>query len=222
MSNRAPFLKLAGLVLLFLGFAAVGVWWLKIHDFNIRVSIDAGIDLLRSTGPVVFFLAMAVLPSLGVPVTLFYLAAASAFAAQLTLAGVLAASGAALAVNLALSYWLARYGLRPWLEAQIRKTKYRIPQIAPSEHAEITLIIRITPGPPFALQGILLGLAEVKFFTYMWISWVVAFALASGMIVFGDAILHGKGRLAFFGLSAIVGVSMIVHFLRRHYGKKRA
>jgi hypothetical protein len=43
-----------------------------------------------------------------------------------------------------------------------------------------------------------------------------------GFIVFGDAILHGKGKLAFVGISVLVAMALVVHLLRKHYGKKRA
>lgn len=202
--------------------AAVGVWWLKIHDFNVRLAIDEGVNVLRSAGPLVFFTAMALLPAIGFPISVFNLTAGTAFAAQLGLPGVLAAAGAALAVNIALTYWLARYGLRPWIEEMISRTKYKIPVVPPAEQKEIILLVRVTPGPPFFLQSFLLGVAEVKFLPYLLISWPIAFVYSTGFIVFGDAILHGKAKVAFIGLSILVAVGLGVHLLRRHYGKKRA
>jgi uncharacterized membrane protein YdjX (TVP38/TMEM64 family) len=222
MSNRASSWKVVLLLAAGLATAVASFWWFKIHDYSVRLSIDAGLAALRSAGPLPFFVAMAVLPALGFPMSIFYLAVGSAFAETMGLPGVLAASGAAVFVNVALTYWLAAYGLRPWLVEMIGRTKYKIPELAATDHAQLTLIIRITPGPPFFMQGYLLGLAGVRFFTYQWISWTVAMALGSGVIVFGDAILHGKGRAAFLGLSAMVGVTLIIHFLRRHYGKKAA
>jgi uncharacterized membrane protein YdjX (TVP38/TMEM64 family) len=221
MANRPLPWKFLALVTLLLAAAGAGLWWLKIHHFNVRESIGAGVAVLRAVGPWAFFSLFAVLPALGFPMSVFYLAAGSAFTEKMGLGGVLAATGAVLLVNISLSYWLARYALRPWLELWISRTKYRIPRIEAAEHAEITLLVRITPGPPFFVQSYLLGLAEVTFRTYLWISWVVSIAYATGFIVFGDAILHGRGRMAVFGLSAIVAVGLIVHLLRRHYGKKR-
>lgn len=209
------------LAIAFAGLAGAGFWWLKIHDFSVRLAIDDGIAVLRSAGPLVFFGAMAVLPAVGCPMSIFYLAAASAFAPQMGMIGVIAASGAALAVDLAVSYWLARYGLRPWLEQMISRTKYKIPVIADADQNQIILLVRITPGPPFFLQNFLLGLAGVRFGSFFWISWVVNMFFASGLIFFGEAILHGKGKAAFIGFSALVALVMIVHLLRRHYGKKR-
>ena len=220
MENRPSSLKLITLFVVALAGAGAGFWWLKIHDFNVRASIDEGVNLLRNAGPLAFFTAMALLPAIGAPISAFTLTAGTAFAARLGLGGVLAAAGLAIAVNLALTYWLARYALRPWLEQMISRTKYRIPAVAPDEHAEIALLVRITPGPPFFLQSYLLGLAGVRFTTYLWISWVITFVYSTGFIVFGDAILHGKGKVAFIGLSIIVAVSLGVHLLRKHYGKK--
>ncbi|MDD3180226.1 MAG: hypothetical protein PHQ04_07715 [Opitutaceae bacterium] len=220
MSRRVISWKLILLSVAVLTVAMLGLMWLWAHDFDVVRSIDEGINLLRDAGPFAFFGAMAILPAIGCPLLAFHLTAASAFAAQLGLGGVLAAAGAALAVNLALTYWLACYGIRPWLERLIARTRYKIPQLDTADHVEITLVVRITPGPPFFVQGYLLGLAGVKFGTYMLISWLVAMAYAVGFIIFGEAILHGKAGKAIIGLSVIIAVALVFHLFRRHYGKK--
>jgi uncharacterized membrane protein YdjX (TVP38/TMEM64 family) len=220
VETRPSPLKLVAVALLALVGAGVGFWWLKIHDFNVRVSIDEGVNLLRDAGPWVFFIAFALLPAFGFPISVFYLTAGTAFAERMGLGGVIAATGAALLVNISLSYAMARYVLRPWLEQLVGRTKYRIPRVAAGEHAEITLIVRITPGPPHFMQSYLLGLAEVAFPTYLAVSWVISIAYATGFIIFGDAILHGRGKMAFLGLSGLVALALGVHLLRKHYGKK--
>jgi uncharacterized membrane protein YdjX (TVP38/TMEM64 family) len=221
VENRPSSFKLVVLVVVLLAAAGGGLWWLKIHDFNVRLAIEAGVAVLRDAGPFAFFAAMVVLPAFGCPISIFYLTAASAFAERLGMAGVLAAAGVAVFLNISLTYWLARYALRPWLEQMISRTKYKIPVVPADEGAEITLLLRITPGTPFFVQSYLLGLAGVSFRTYLWISWVVSIAFGAGFIVFGDAILHGKARLAIIGISVIVAVSLAVHLLRRHYGNKK-
>jgi len=222
MVKTLPLWKVIAATLVLGVMVVAGFWWLKLHDFNIRFAIDDGIDVLRAGGPLVFFGAMALLPAMGFPISVFNLTAASAFGAQLGMAGVIAAAGAAIALNLALTYWLARYALRPWLERAVGRTKYRIPVLSETAGWQITLLVRITPGPPFFLQSFLLGLASVPFFTYMWISWLISTIYSAAFIVFGDAILHGEGKLALIGLGALAALSLILHLVRRRYGKKRA
>ena len=221
VNSAGNMVKVVVVALVLLALAGAGFWWLKIHDFHLGLAFDDGLNALRSAGPLAFFAAMAVLPALGCPILAFYLTAGPAFTERMWLAGVIAATGVALLINLSLSYWLACYALRPTLERMISRTKYRIPQLTAADHAEITVLLRITPGPPYFVQSYLLGLAAVRFRTYLWISWVISIAYASGFIVFGDAILHGKARLALLGISVLVAMALIVHFLRRHYGKKR-
>ncbi len=220
MANRSLPLKVIALAVLVLAAAGVGLWWPQIYHFSVWL-IEATITVLRDAGPWAFFGAFAVLPAVGFPISVFYVTAGTAFTEKLGMGAVLTATGGALLVNLSLSYWLGRYLLRPWLEKIISRTKYRIPVVAAAEHAEITVLLRVTPGPPYFLQSYLLGLANVSFGTYLWISWVISIAYATGFIVFGDAILHGRGKVAFLGLLVLIAVSLAVHLLRRHYGKKR-
>ncbi len=222
MAKRWFDLRFILFVLALLLAVGTGLWWFQFHHYSVRESIDGAIALLRDAGPWIFFAALAILPAIGFPISVFYLTAGSAFAARMGMGGVLVAAGVALLVNIALTYWLARYGLRPWLEQLISRTKYRIPVVVPAEQVEVTLLLRITPGPPFCIQSYLLGMARIKFSTYMFISWIVAMAYASPFIIFGKAILEGRGQLAFFGLSILVAVVLIVHLLRKHYGKKKA
>ena len=105
-----PWLKLALLAVVLLG-GAFGL----LRGANPRELIDQGMSLVRIAGPVVFFAAMAVLPAAGAPLMAFTLSAGEAFGAQLSMGGVIALSLAMIALNLALTYWLARYALRPLL-----------------------------------------------------------------------------------------------------------
>jgi uncharacterized membrane protein YdjX (TVP38/TMEM64 family) len=98
---------------------------------------------------------------------------------------------------------------------------YKIPEFEPSEQIEVTLLVRITPGPPFFIQSYLLGLGQVAFVTYMWVSWLICMLYAVSIIVFGEAIIHGRSGMAVVGISLLVAVVLIVHLVRRHYGKRR-
>ena len=47
---------------------------------DLKALLDQGIELVRETGPVSFFVALALLPAVGVPLTVFTLPAGSVFA----------------------------------------------------------------------------------------------------------------------------------------------
>jgi uncharacterized membrane protein YdjX (TVP38/TMEM64 family) len=204
-----------------LGAVALVAGVLVLRGVDLKGLVVQGMAMIGDAGPWVFFSAMAVLPAVGFPLLAFALPAGPAFSGQLGLGGVLAAYGAAIAVNLALTYWLACHALRPLIERLVARTGHQIPQVAKDEHVEVTLLVRITPGPPFFLQSYLLGLGRVAFPIYMGVSWAVAMAYGVGFVVFGDAIVHGKASMAIMGVSLLVAAAIIVHLVRKHYGKGR-
>jgi uncharacterized membrane protein YdjX (TVP38/TMEM64 family) len=214
--NRTLLLKLAAVAVVALG-AALLVWW----GFDLKALFLQVMAGIRDAGPWVFFTAMALLPTVGFPILGFSIPAGPVFGERMGLGGVLAAYGTALAINLALTYWVARFGLRPLVERLVTRAGYKIPQFDPREQRELTLLLRITVGPPFFVQNYLLGLGEVAFFTYMWISWLVGMIYAVGIIKFGDALAHGQARMAVLGLSVFMAVVIALHLVRRHYGKRR-
>jgi len=171
-------------------------------------------------GPWAFFGAVAVLPAFGMPLAPFALLAGPAFSTRLGMGGVLAAYGAAVAANLTLTYWLARTAVRPWANRLVTHYGYRIPQFDPEEQLEVVFLVRVTVGPPFFLQSYLLGLGNVAFGTYLWVSWLIAMTYASGCVVFGDAMIHGRAGMAFGGVSLLLAAAMITHLVRRHLKRR--
>jgi len=221
--RKGLLLKLAVLGVVGLAALAAGAyaWGGKMLLAAAKVWVVRGVAAIGDAGPWAFFSAMAILPAFGCPLLVFALPAGPIFADRLGLAGVLAAYGAAAAVNMTLTYWIARWALRPWIERLIARFGYKIPQINPDEQLEITLLLRITPGPPFFVQSYLLGLGNVKFFTYLWVSWIIVMVYAVGFVVFGDAIMHGKAGAAATGVSVFIAAVIIAHLVRKHLGRGR-
>eukprot|EP01031_Cornospumella_fuschlensis_P004859 gene4859-6078_t len=153
---------------------------------------------------------MAVLPAAGAPLMAFTLSAGEAFGAQLSMAGVIVLALTMIALNLALTYWLARYALRPLLTNLVTRYGYKIPSITKKNALSVALVVRLTPGPPFFLQGYILGLAEVPFRLYMMVSWLCVMPWAVGAIVMGQGILNGNFKVAATGLGLIVVAVVIV------------
>jgi uncharacterized membrane protein YdjX (TVP38/TMEM64 family) len=163
---------------------------------------------------------MAVLPAVGVPMMAFTLTAGSAFGPRMGMPGVIAAGLVAIAVNLTFTYCLARWALRPWLARLLERLGYRLPTVSGGDMTDLIVLLRVAPGLPFFAQNYLLGLADAPLAAYLVISCVVSWFYSASFILFGDALLHGKGRVGLIALSLLLALSAVAHLLRRHYGKK--
>jgi uncharacterized membrane protein YdjX (TVP38/TMEM64 family) len=127
----------------------------------------------------------------------------------------------AMLINMALSYWLASRVLRPLLEALFKHLGYKIPAVTRGDESGLIVLLRVTPGIPFPVQNYLLGLARASFGRYLLISFAIQGPLNAAFVVFGDSLLNGRGKTAFYGISAIAVLLVGTHLLRRHYVKKQ-
>jgi uncharacterized membrane protein YdjX (TVP38/TMEM64 family) len=207
--KKALLIKLAALA----GVLLIGAV-LVLRGLDLRALLNDTLALIREVGPWAFFGGMAVLPAFGFPLSPFWLGAAPVFAAELGLPLVIALAGLSLAVNVALTYWLARYAFRPLLAWLVRRLGYELPTVSAEDQVTVSVLVRVTPGPPFFVQGYLLGLAEVPFRIYMLVSWPIAMGLGVMVIFFGDSLAQGKGRLALLSLGGLVALGVGFKLLR--------
>lgn len=215
-SKRGLLLKLAIVGVVF-GVVAL----LLLRGVNIKEVLNQTLAWIRSVGPTAFFCAMAVLPAIGFPLLAFSLSAGPVFVPQLGLPVVILLVTLSLTANLALTYWLARYAFRPILEKLIVRLGYSLPQVAEQDQMSLTILVRVTPGPPFFVQGYLLGLAGVPFKIYMLISLLIAGSQAVAIVIFGESLVNGRGKIAFLAFGLIVAFSVLVQWLRRRYARKK-
>jgi len=187
----------------------------------LRNGIDRVKDWSKTVGPLPFFGAMALLPAAGFPISVFSLSAGVFMGPQIGLGWTVAGALLSLGINMALTYWLARYALRPLLEGVIRKLGYALPQVAQENYLGLTVFLRVTPGPPFFVQNYLLGLAEVPFWTYLWVSWLIQGSFAVAMVVFGEALMQGSGKVVFIAVSVLIAISVAIKLVRRRYSQKK-
>lgn len=201
---------------------ALAWWWLRSRGYDVHQALDWVLVQVRSLGPVAFFTLMALLPALGAPLSLFTLTAGPLFAPALGLPLVMLLALVSLAVNLALTYVLARWLLRPWVERLCAWLGFTIPTVAEADQRALVILVRVTPGTPFVLQSYLLGMAKIPLVTYFVISWVVSSLYACAFIVFGDAVAHGKGQGVVLGVSLLVALTVGVKFIRKRMQRKKA
>jgi uncharacterized membrane protein YdjX (TVP38/TMEM64 family) len=197
------------------------VLWL-LGNGNLMTVVQLIIELLRSAGPITFFVAMALLPAIGAPLSFFTLTAGPVFGPALGMPLVMLGSLVAIATNIALGHVLARRVLGPLLSRVLQSLGYRLPQVDADDVSDLTVLVRVTPGIPFPVQHYLLGLAGVPFGRYLVVSCLIAFPLNVAIIIFGEALMQGRGRAALVGLLVLLALMAAVNLLRRRYTKAKA
>jgi uncharacterized membrane protein YdjX (TVP38/TMEM64 family) len=222
MSDPAP--RSARALLVKLGIAAAALLVaaaLLARGVDLKGLLDQGLALLREAGPVVYFLAMAILPACGVPMLTFVLPAVPLFGAQLGLPLTLALAMIAQTANFLLAYGLARGALRPLLQKLVTRLGYKLPEVEAGDATDLIILLRVTPGIPFVVQNYLAGLARVPFGRYLLVSALIAWPLNLAFLLFGDALLHGKGKVALLSLCAVVALTTGLHLVRKHYERRK-
>jgi uncharacterized membrane protein YdjX (TVP38/TMEM64 family) len=214
--KKALLIKLAA----FAGLILIGVG-LVLRGLDLRALLDDTLAMIRQVGPFAFFAAMAVLPAIGFPLSPFWLSAAPVFAPTLGLPLVIMLAALSLAVNLAMTYWLSRYAFRPPLAWVVKRLGYELPKVSAADYVTVSILLRVTPGPPFFMQGYLLGLAEVPFRIYMLVSWPIAMAFGVVFIFFGDSLAQGKGKLALLAFGGLMALGVGFKLLRSRMLKNK-
>jgi len=188
--------------------AAIGVAVAALLAFALRADLAAMVDTvilrLREAGPVVFFVAMAVLPAGGFPLLAFTLAAGPVFGPTLGAGWVVACSLASVSCNLLLSYWVGLRALQPAVRRLLRYFGVGVPHLEGGNGWQLALIVRLTPGPPFWLQSYLLAVVGVPLIPYLVVSILVMAGYIVALVCGGAAIAQGNGRLAVVAVSILV------------------
>ena len=206
----------AGLVALVvaLAFAALNVGLLD--------AAESAVVGLRDVGPVAFFAAMALLPAVGFPMIAFAIAVGPVFGPTLGTGWVMVCSLSAVVVNLLLTYWLANRALRPLVSRLLAYFEFNLPENIPGGAWQLALIVRLTPGPPFWLQNYFLGLIRVGLAPYLVVSTLVMAGYILALVLGGEAIVEGNGRLAFAAIGALVVFVAALQLVRQRAARRRA
>jgi uncharacterized membrane protein YdjX (TVP38/TMEM64 family) len=176
---------------------------------------------LRAAGPIPFFIAMALLPAVGFPFAAFTLIAGPVFGPTLGVGTVVACTILATSINVALSYWIAAYALRPLVEKVLLHFNYHIPTLPPRSAWTWTILVRIIPGPPFFLQSYLLALARVPFAMYMIVSTFVPACYLTATIVLGDGLARHEPRAVILAVVIFLVAGAALHVLRKRLSAHR-
>jgi uncharacterized membrane protein YdjX (TVP38/TMEM64 family) len=165
--------------------------------------------------------ALATLPGLGFPISpLFILCGIVLSPSYGTLTacllGILAQS-----ICTTWTYLLAAGPLRDLLTRFVRR-KRELPELTDRNALRLGLIMRITPGIPYALQNVVLGILGMKLKPYLMVSLPVTALWTVAFIITGGAIFEGRAGLAISGMLLLVvlilGTKMIRHKTQAAHG----
>jgi len=131
-----------------------------------------------------FVLAMSLLPVAGFPISAFYLFAGFAYGFWEAWAYCLIS----LAVNMSMSYFVARHLLHGPLTLLLKSRGYNMPNLSEVNQFRFVFLLRTVPGPPYPFQNYLLSLMGIPFGLYLGLSLLTQGTIAAGMVAFGGMI----------------------------------
>ena len=168
--------------------------------------------------PALLFLALALLPLVGVPASPLIIAAGVRLGTGAGFALVVAA----LLCDFSLGYWLARRWMRTPLTRWLVGRGHVVPVLAPADEAQFILLFRITPGIPLSVQNYVLGLAGVDFKRYLLISLPVQAVYALTFVWFGNSLADNASWKLALGAALLVAIGLAVGLLRRWLKRRSA
>ena len=168
---------------------------------------DALVRWMSEASPVPFFLAMALLPAIGVPLSPFMLAAGATFGVW----GGLVGSIAAIALNLCVCYAIAHSRLRRRLQALFARFDYKVPDFTAGGGAawRFSAAVKLAPAIPAFAKTYILAVTGVPFAIYFGVSLVISSVFAVAWIVLGDSLLAHDVNLTTLAAVAIAVLVII-------------
>lgn len=176
------------------------------------------VGILQSIPPILYFLAFAILPALGVPLSIFYLTAISVLGVSHPAVGILL-GWIAVALNMALSNVLARSVLHPAIEWIIRHRNMTIPKIREENEWKIVLAVRLSPAP-FFIQNYLLALGHARWRTYLGLSMLVQGSIGMAVMLVGESILRGRLGYVLLALFVFLILNLLFDYIRKRLNRE--
>jgi uncharacterized membrane protein YdjX (TVP38/TMEM64 family) len=148
---------------------------------------EAIVRWMSEASPVPFFVAMAVLPAFGLPISPFMIVAGATFGVW----GGLIGGIAAIAANLCIAYAIAHSALRPRITSLFERLGYKIPNFTAGGRAawRFAATIKLTPALPTFAKMYVLAITAVPFPIYFGVSLVISSVFAVAWALLGDALL---------------------------------
>ena len=174
---------------------------------------EQGLDFLKAHHWVLL-LALAILPGLGFPISPLLVLVGIVFAPRYGMPMACALGILAQSFCTIWTYLLSSGPLRGMLRRIVSRRR-ELPQLNDSNALRLGLIMRITPGIPYALQNIVLGILGMRLKPYLIVSIPITAVWTVGFIVTGGALFEGRAGLAIAGVLLLIVLIIITKMLQR-------
>lgn len=177
-----------------------------------RGLFDLGLEFLKAN-PWALLLAVATLPGVGFPISPLLFLFGVVIAPRYGMPAACAMGIAAQSFCTTWTYLLASGPLRDVLRRFVSQRR-ELPDLTSGNAIRLCLIMRITPGIPYALQNIVLGIVGMKLKPYLTVSIPITAMWTIGFIVTGGALFEGNAGLAITGVLLLIVLVLITRMLR--------
>jgi uncharacterized membrane protein YdjX (TVP38/TMEM64 family) len=164
--------------------------------------------------PVLFVVLMAVLPSVGFPISVFLIVAGAKFG----LAGGFFITALAIPIHLSISYFIGNSMFRGGLQRYLSKKNYQLPEVPQDKMVPWALVFVAIPSIPYAVKNYLLALVDIPPLYYFAINWPVNLVLSIPFLGIGESAVRMNLWLFFlFVVLLLLGYALTL-WLKKRYG----
>lgn len=158
--------------------------------------------------------ALATLPGIGFPISPIFVLFGVVLAPRYGMPMTVAIAIAAQTVCTTWTYALAAGPLREILKRYISQHR-EIPTMSDRNTLRLGLILRLTPGIPYAIQNVVLGIMGMRLRPYLLVSIPTTGMWTIGFVVTGGAIFEGQAGLAIMGIALLIVLILVTRMFAK-------
>jgi uncharacterized membrane protein YdjX (TVP38/TMEM64 family) len=213
-SKRLIRLLLLLLLAALIGAAAVYYIWSAHPDLEYWKTLGSNGYAYLEAHPILLVVVLATLPGIGCPMSPLLIIFGIVMGPRFGLPATCAIGIAATSFCSIWTYALASGPLRVFLKKHLLN-KWAIPEFSDSNALRLGIIMRITPGIPYPVQNVALGVMGMRFKTYLLASLPAQSLYTIGFIVTGGALFEGRAGLAITGVLFLIVIILVTRMLNK-------
>jgi uncharacterized membrane protein YdjX (TVP38/TMEM64 family) len=213
-SKRLIRLLLLLLLAALIGAAAVYYIWSAHPDLEYWKTLGSNGYAYLEAHPILLVVVLATLPGIGCPMSPLLIIFGIVMVPRFGLPATCAIGIAATSFCSIWTYALASGPLRVFLKKHLLN-KWAIPEFSDSNALRLGIIMRITPGIPYPVQNVALGVMGMRFKTYLLASLPAQSLYTIGFIVTGGALFEGRAGLAITAVLFLIIIILVTRILNK-------